>query len=161
MENTEPLCVAFATDENYVQHMCVAMLSLLHNQKGDIPIHIYVLGDNLTGDSIAIIKSLAANHNANISIKEVDFEKFTQGLMPKRHQSRVTYATLVIPQILNEDKVLYLDCDLLVRDDISQLWEFDISEYYLGAVIDSFYGGLNGRQLIDPRLGIPAGYPDG
>jgi lipopolysaccharide biosynthesis glycosyltransferase len=36
------------------------------------------------------------------------------------------------------DKVLYLDSDLIVLDDIGDLWDTDISRYYLGAVLDPY-----------------------
>ena len=158
MNKIEPIQVAFATDENYVQHMCVAMLSLLHNKDPKTPIHIYVLGDNLSDESIATVTQIAENHNTYITFLEVDFARF-EGLGLSRHQSRVTYATLAIPEIIDADKVLYLDCDLLVRCDLSPLWEIDISEYYVGAVMDTFFSGLNGKQQLDSRLGLPPGSP--
>ena len=43
----------------------------------------------------------------------------------------------LIPEI--PEKILYLDTDTLIADDISELYAADISEYELGAVLD-YYG---------------------
>ena len=158
MNETKSIKVVFATDENYVQHLCVSLLSLFHTQSNKMPLHIFVLGDNLSVESVAMITQIAEDHNTSISFPTVNFERFGD-LGLKRHQSRVTYATLAIPEIIGVDKVLYLDCDLLVRCDISPLWEIDISKYYLGAVLDTFFSGLNGKQQLDSRLGMPPGTP--
>ena len=48
MSLTEAIHVAFAADENYVQHLGVAMKSLLHNTNPDVPVHITVIEDNLS-----------------------------------------------------------------------------------------------------------------
>ena len=159
VESTDPICVALATDENYVQHMCVTLLSLLHNRNtGGPAVHIYVLSDGLSDESIAIIRGIADRHDVLIHFPEIDFEEFSHGVVFNRHHTRTTYGRLALPKIVKADKILYLDCDVIVRDDVSQLWDIDISEYYLGAVVDSFLGGINGRNLVDSRLGIPAGY---
>lgn len=45
---------------------------------------------------------------------------------------------IVLTKILpNEDKVLYLDIDTIVNDDISELWDIDISNYYAAGVRDT------------------------
>jgi lipopolysaccharide biosynthesis glycosyltransferase len=43
-------------------------------------------------------------------------------------------------EFLDEDleKVLYLDCDLIICDDIEDLWATDITHYFLAAVTDPY-----------------------
>ena len=56
------------------------------------------------------------------------------------------------------DKVLYLDGDLLVRDDISSLWKTNISEYYSGAVIAPLMNStIHGRVDHRIKLGMTPG----
>ena len=45
------------------------------------------------------------------------------------HISPVCYFRLLLPELLPSgvEKVLYLDCDLIIRDDLSSLWETDVS----------------------------------
>ena len=53
--------------------------------------------------------------------------------------SPATYYRLLLPKILPEDlhKVLYLDCDLIVRHSLLSLWETDVDGYALAAVTDN------------------------
>ncbi len=47
---------------------------------------------------------------------------------------------LLMPKVLSGlDKLIYLDADLLVHRDIKELWDIDISGYYLAAVKDVGY----------------------
>lgn len=36
--------------------------------------------------------------------------------------------------MIQADKVIYLDCDVLVNMDIAELWNIDLNGYYLAAV---------------------------
>ncbi len=51
------------------------------------------------------------------------------GTRPHEHISPVAYLRLMIPEVLPlaVEKVLYLDSDMIVCDDISQLWDTDIT----------------------------------
>jgi lipopolysaccharide biosynthesis glycosyltransferase len=156
MSKTEPIHVALAADENFAQHLGVAMMSLLHNINPDVALNITVIGDNLSAESVSRLKQIGVEKNVSITFLEADFDIYS-GLIVKRHLSRVTYTSFALPDIFDVDKVLYLDSDILVRADISPLWKTDISEYYLGAVLDTYVNGLHGESMIDHRLGLAAG----
>lgn len=42
-----------------------------------------------------------------------------------------------LPELVHEDKVLYLDGDLIVRCDLSELFATDVTDSFVGAVVDS------------------------
>ena len=44
------------------------------------------------------------------------------------------YFTELLP---NVDKILYLDLDIMITEDISEIWEIDIDNYAIAGVIDS------------------------
>ena len=45
--------------------------------------------------------------------------------------SIATYYRLFITDVIPNDieKIIYLDCDIIVNKDISELWEYDITNY--------------------------------
>ena len=55
------------------------------------------------------------------------------------HISPVCYFRLLLPELLPSgvEKVLYLDCDLIIREDLSSLWETDVSATAFAAAHDS------------------------
>jgi lipopolysaccharide biosynthesis glycosyltransferase len=53
------------------------------------------------------------------------------------HLTHATYLKFDLPDlILNQDKVLYLDSDIVIQKDLAGLFKIDIEDYYAGAVKD-------------------------
>jgi lipopolysaccharide biosynthesis glycosyltransferase len=72
---------------------------------------------------------------------EVDLGSFYH-FSTMQHVSKTTFARLSIPDIFPETilKVLYLDADTLVLEDLKPLWETDLEGAILGAVLDGIAG---------------------
>lgn len=64
-----------------------------------------------------------------------------------------TYYRIMLPYIVNDEKILWLDGDIIVRGDIAELYDIDISDYYIAACVD--IGEIkNTRAEIKEKLGI-------
>jgi len=78
--------------------------------------------------------------------------------LTKPYLSALTYAKLLLPHLIPDDvsKVLYLDSDLVVRDDLANLWDTDLGDKALFAVRDRIAWVSAPRGLANYReLGIP------
>lgn len=147
--------IVCATDDNFVQHCCIMLVSLLINNKD---VSIYVLTEGLKPENIKKIEEEVSAKQGRLKFCKVDptiVEKFP---MPKgsnlAHISRATYYRLLIPELLPSDveKVIYLDCDMIVSCSIQKLWETDMTGYALAAVPQIGYG----YEAL--RLGYPIEY---
>ena len=72
-----------------------------------------------------------------MTIRLWDVRKCFEGvnLYSVGHYSRQMYFRWLIPEIFSKyDKVLYLDCDLVVRRNIGELYETNIHDNYIGAI---------------------------
>ena len=58
------------------------------------------------------------------------------------HINHMTFARYYIPDFVTEDKVLYLDSDLIVTGDLTDLFELDLGENYLAAARSCFSAGI-------------------
>src|SRR5437763_16981533 len=69
--------------------------------------------------------------------------------------SSATYVRLLIDQLLPADleRVIYLDVDLIVRSDLSELWHFDLNGKTIAAVRDAV------PYSWHSVIGLPAGAP--
>jgi len=88
--------------------------------------------------------------SASIRWVTVDLEAFRDfGTLD--YISAMTYARFLIPRIFPDtvSRVLYLDADILVLNDLSELWETNLEGAVLGAVLD----GLD-PQLKSDRPGL-------
>lgn len=153
--------VVLASDENYVQHMAVAMVSLLHNCGSTSSVSLTVINNDMCSLSKERLSDIAGRYDAAITFVDIENEVFNN-LHTSPRFTRASYYRLLAPDILPEDveKFIYLDSDLIVRHDISELWETDISHYYLGAVYDIGICQPAYRLALDPDC-LKAAYDTG
>lgn len=59
-----------------------------------------------------------------------------KGLNYNTGYSKASMIRLYLSSLTTEDKILYLDTDLIVIDNIDELWDIDINNYYAAGVID-------------------------
>jgi len=75
--------------------------------------------------------------------------------MPENKRlSNIVYARLMIDRLVppDVDRILYLDCDMLVRDDVAYLFELDLGANAIAAVRDTMGAFIaGGRDLANNR----------
>ena len=132
--------VFFSTDDTYIPFLDVAVSSLIANASENNTYRIIVLNTGLDPENIATIKK---NERPGFVIDFVDISKEIQQIRSYfknvYHFSVVTYYRLFIASLFPQyDKILYLDCDLVVLGDISELYAIELGDNILGAVPDQF-----------------------
>ncbi|MFZ4798390.1 MAG: glycosyltransferase family 8 protein [Bacteroidia bacterium] len=129
--------IVCATDDNFVQHCCIMLTSVLINNTN---VNVYLLTEGLLERNIEILKNEVENKKGKFHIIVVDSAIIGKFPMPNSkilsHISQATYYRLLISDILPSDlkKVIYLDCDIIVRKSLDELWSYDISGFSIGAV---------------------------
>lgn len=129
--------IAFVSDENYLLPTSIAIASLIKNNNHNMKIHILTTGMSLEGRNH--LKSMSSA-NANVVVYDVENEFLnmsTQGLfenIPANHSSLLKFN---LPTILKDvDKLLFLDGDLIVNKDISELYNVELGDSLVAAVCD-------------------------
>ena len=116
--------VFFAIDDRYIPFLGVALKSLVDNTSKDNKYAIKILYTNVTEKNKLRIKKY---EKENISIEFVDLNKQLEEIKGKLYTrnyfSNTTYYRLFIPNLYPQyDKVIYLDGDIVVLGDISELY---------------------------------------
>lgn len=131
--------VFYASDENYVRHAAASMVSLMdHNRKADT-IHIHMLSMGITDESRNALEKLCTDYGRRFTIHELGDIKSWFGFdFDTKGFSTSAMARLLIARIVPEDidRILYLDCDTVVTGSLEQLWATDLSDCYLGMVVE-------------------------
>jgi lipopolysaccharide biosynthesis glycosyltransferase len=137
--NNSPIPVLLCADRRYCQHMAVTIASLLKNNARHQFRLILVLDERDDEAESLIRRTVEPFHNAVIDVKAFSLNSFSC-FRVSGHISLASYLRLFMTQFVDADidKLLYLDCDLIVRDDIGDLWATDISQYFLAAVPDPY-----------------------
>ena len=129
--------VVFVANNNYIQHFLVALKSLLVNNNS-CPFKIYLLNEGLSRENETLILETIQGYPVtfeNIIVNEKLFENLHIGA---KHLSIQTFFRLLIPQLLEEERVLYLDSDIVVTGSLIPLFEIDFEDNYVLAVKDTF-----------------------
>ena len=142
-----PICLA--SDRNYVQHLSVTIASILKNKTESDSIRFYILENALIDEDYQKLEQLKSI--ADFEIKYISVTNKILDVCPFQDNDRlsiVTYFRLFIPELIPlEDKIIYLDCDLIVRCNLAKLYEIDVGNNYMLGVRD-----IDSRKNIK-RLG--------
>lgn len=131
-----PICLA--SDRNYIQHLAVTMASILYNKAESDSFSFYILGNDFTEEDrrkIDQLKSIADFYIEYLPIKEKIINSFP--ISPKDRITIEAYYRLFIPELIpREDKVIYLDCDIVVRHSLADFYALEPGEDYILGVRD-------------------------
>lgn len=132
--------VVINTDDNYIQH-CMAMLCSLYENNKEHHIILHVLMKSLTQINKNFIEGISKRYENECYFYAVD-ETPLGGVQfrKKRPLSKAAYYRLLLASILPQDihTVLYLDCDIIILRDLSEVFEIELDNYALAASIDNF-----------------------
>jgi lipopolysaccharide biosynthesis glycosyltransferase len=146
----ETMNIVFSSDKNYTQLMGVALYSIFENKKGNYPIDIYVLDGGILKKDIKRLNILENKYNFKIKYIKIDTSLF-KDFHTKNFYTQAVYYRIIIPRLLPHlKKVLYLDCDIVVQDDIYELYNTDINNYLFAAIEDIFTGKKRHELLNIP-----------
>lgn len=137
----DTLNILCATDNNYVPYCGIMLTSLLMNNQGE-KVHVYIMvEEELSVRNKKRFAKLAASYEATIKYVRVEkslFEKYPTRNMA--YWSLAMYYRILAAELLPIDveKVLYLDCDIIVTKSIRFLYDIDLAGKALGVVPDVF-----------------------
>lgn len=141
--------IAFAVNDKYVEHLIVAIYSILVNNK-KLSINFYVLSTDISLTSKQKLNRIADKFNdAVIDFINPDTSKINDLQLVIEHISIETYYRYLLPNVLPSlDRILYLDADILVTSDLSGLWNTPLTDHYCAGVEDPYI------ELIDYKKEI-------
>jgi len=143
--------IVTAADDRYAGHLAVMLYSLLENKRSSLQVTIYIIESHISHENKVLLNNIIKKFNSKILYLTLDstiYENFkTLG-----HISKETYFRISIPELLDRsvEKAIYLDSDLIVKEDISALWNHHVDHVFLGAVKDAYL-----RKSRNSALSIP------
>ena len=158
----DSITIVSVSDNHYVVLLAALLKSIEINHKSGEPIDFYIVEDGIsesnkkkTKDSIN--KNIITIHW--ISLSEAIPSNILLPLDRSSYPLNI-YVRLWIPEFIpaNINKVIYLDVDMLVIEDISKLWQTDIGNKAIAAVKDRPEVNLSNWERIKnfKELGLTA-----
>lgn len=139
--------VVFVAELSYMEKLEIAIKSLCAHHHH---LKIYVLNENIPTEWFQLMNHRLATIDSEILNCRVAAESFKQFSLPSSHLHYATFFRYCIPELVEEDRVLYLDCDMIVTKSLSDLFEVDLDGCGLGAVEDrpTTREGFNAGLLV-------------
>lgn len=121
--------IAFLIDDSYSEQLAVTLASILKNDKHNTKFKVFVLDMGISEENKNKIISLKQYKDFSISFIPVNKDLFTD--FPTIYHLKVmNYARLLLPSLVDCSKILFLDCDLLVLGDLTELYNTDFDNTY-------------------------------
>ena len=133
--------IFFGADEGFFVPLVVCIQSIVENASPDEYYDIVVLANKFSEKYTSMLYSIAEKRE-NISIRVHDVEPFLQKwdmsrLKTGHRLSLATYYRLFMPELMRDyHKIIYIDGDTVVLEDLAVLYKYDICDYYAGVVKD-------------------------
>lgn len=153
----EILPIFFAVDNCYIPFLAVTLKSLIDHSSDQYHYMIKILNTNVEEENKKRIKKF---EKKNISIEFVDLnyyiDKIKDKLYTRDYYSKTTYFRLFIPELYPQyGKALYLDSDIIVLEDVANLYHIEIENNLIGAVPDCIVGHTKGfQEYVEKVVGV-------
>ena len=128
--------LAFISDDKYVLPLVVAITSLKLHLHPEYQYHLHIICVDMSAENELLLQ-VQSWQNLSIRLIKVQHD-WEHGFDRKElHASSAALQKFNLPLTLKElDKVLYLDCDIIIQNDLVAFYEIDITDYYGAAVPD-------------------------
>lgn len=131
--------IACNIDSNYLRHCAVTLVSLFENNPSET-FFVHVITDKLSKDEQSTLVLLCERYQSHIAFYPPGLE-LLKSFKIKKFNKRITMATYyrcLLSDILPYDvhRVLYLDCDIVVRGNIRPLYDTLLEDVGVAAVED-------------------------
>ena len=146
--------IVFATDKNYYAYLSVTLQSLIMNKNQDTKYDIIILEMDLDEHKKNRLEHLSSD---NVSIRVFNITNIVNrykinNFMTINHIKESAYYRLLVSEILaNYDKIIYLDCDLVALNDLSELYNTNLDNKYAAAVQDYLIANIfiKGKEFVN------------
>lgn len=135
--------VILAANHAYVEQVVTTIKSICYHNRS---IRFYLINSDFPNEWFKQLNKRLERYDSEIINCRVTSEQIS------RYKTDISYTVFLryfVSDFVQEDKVLYLDCDLVVTKNLDNLFETDLQEYPLAAVRD--YGGrvYYGREMFN------------
>lgn len=158
--------VAYSTSDLYSELAATSIASLLENCKDVNEINVFVIDIGISEKHRQDLLDLATAYGRHLEfLEDLNVEDIAHTKINVGRWHISTFSRLFLLHVLPEDlnKVIYIDCDMIIRHSLKELWEMDMEGTWcmsaddcrgkmyrkdIGIPMDSIYTN-NGLMVID------------
>ncbi len=152
--------VFFAVDDNYVPYLAVTLKSITDNASKNNFYEIYVLTESLSNESVLALQKFNLE---NFSVNIVDlktriepYRRLLENTLRDYYSVSIFYRLFIASLFPNLKKAIYIDSDIILNDDIANLYSYDLTGKILGVIVDEIVSSTKEFKIYTEKaLGVP------
>lgn len=128
--------ICFTFDKFYIQNVAAAINSIINNNNID-NITFHLIYSNIKNSKLNILLNWLQTNNCKFVLYNINSKKFQFCPLIKNDRlTKAAYYRISIADILSNNikKVLYLDPDTIINNNLQELFNINLENYSLGAV---------------------------
>ena len=133
MTTSEQINIAFAIDAKYTPHLETLIKSICYYNQN---VNFYVLHNDIPQEWFEGIQCKLEKIGNNLFSIHISNDIFKDYKTLEHISSSSSYYRLMIPKLINQDRVLYLDSDIIVNGSLSDFYYSDLNGSPVGVVKD-------------------------
>ena len=148
--------IACCSNEKLAPIFGVVVTSIGINVTSD-DVTIHLVHNSLKPRTVKRLQKIADKYKVELDFKQIDTDILKDCYFDKsKHYGDIMmFARLLLSSVLPDlDKIIYLDCDIVVLKDLQSLWNLDISDVAVAMAPDFT---LKDKSTLN-RLGMTSGY---
>jgi lipopolysaccharide biosynthesis glycosyltransferase len=126
--------VVASSDDNYAYPLGIMFISLLENTKNPERFHLFIIDGGISDKKKNSLQKEVVKRSSQLTFLTINDEVYAN--FPTRaHISAPAYYRISIPELFHESvtRAIYLDCDLIIKNDLQKLWDIDLEGHAIAA----------------------------
>ena len=140
--------IVMGADNGYQDKIEATIKSICAHHKN---LKFYIFNDDISSEWFQLMAKRLEPLSSQIVNMKISNHSLKNYHLPLPHLTYAAFFRYFIPQFVTEEKALYLDADIIVRDSIEELFSEDFDGFSIAAVEDAFEKNTfnSGVMLID------------
>jgi len=134
---TDEPVVLCAADDHYIKPLAVTLRSAAARLNPNSHLHVVLMDGGISDSNFAALDDTLQGLPVSVNVLSVN-RKEVEDLGTSHHITHTAYFRLLAGRLLPPEikKVIYLDSDVLVNADLTELWKLELGDHYCLAAPD-------------------------
>lgn len=142
----ERIAIVLIADQAYTEQLTVTMKSIMYHNK---TVDFYIINQGIMPDWFRKMRRIVRNLGGELYNIPFDMGLISDEWRTQNHISPIAYAKYFIPRLVDRERVLYLDTDIIVNGSLTSFFLTDLKGFPVAAVRDVDGSFNTGVMLID------------
>ncbi|HEM2548770.1 TPA: SP_1767 family glycosyltransferase [Streptococcus suis] len=138
LQESKTLDIAFSVNNRYAQYLGATILSILAHHPEEV-VRVHVLYKEISQTILQDLQHLAdQTPQLQLYFHLLDHQQFSAIPIRTEQFPIESFSRFLLPELLGHlDRILYLDVDILVHGNLMEVFQTDLEEFAIGAVVEA------------------------